>query len=171
MAAGTTISAVPRPISVGPEQEALRPFHRDGTWVGRIHAGGMGPGTPAQTAIGEARHRWIQDGRWVVGDYAQDQFLEDGTPLLRWELHWVCGWDPGAGEYRATTADNYGRVAMLRGWIDGPRLVFESLAGSSPMIRLTWDTSDPDVILWRNELSLDGVDWFLVEDYRIVPTI
>jgi len=169
MTVETLAAAIPRPMTPGPEHDALRRFHRDGRWEGVIHAGGMGPGTPAQTAVGTARHQWIQDGRWVVGDYAQDQFLEDGTFLFKWELQWVCGFDPATGEYRATIADNYGRAGIMRGWIEGDRLIFESTGDSAPRIRLTWDVSDPDVVLWKNEMTFDGKDWFLVEDYRIVP--
>lgn len=170
MTVETMAGAIPRPITPGPEHEAMRRFHRDGTWEGEIHAGGMGPGTPVQKAVGTARHHWIQDGRWVVGDYAQDQFLEDGTFLLKWELHWVCGWDPAAGEYRATIADNYGRADVLSGWIEGDQLIFASMGETLPRIRLTWDVSDPEVVLWKNEMTFDGENWFVVEDYRIDPT-
>ena len=135
-----------------------------------IYAGGMGPGTPQQMALGSAAHTWIQDGRWVVGEYAQDQYLEDGSFVLRWELHWVCGWDPAAAEYRATIADNYGRAALLSGWIEGDRMVFESMGDSFPRIRLTWDLSDPSIVLWRNEMTFDDEDWVLVEEYRITPS-
>ena len=38
----------------------------------------------------------IQDGRWVVGTYRQDQFLLDGTHVVTWQLHWVAGWIPAA---------------------------------------------------------------------------
>jgi hypothetical protein len=68
----------------------------------------MGPGTPAMTATGWGKHHHIQDGRWIVGTYEQDQYLADGTFVLKWQLHWVAGWDPAHGEYRATIADNYG---------------------------------------------------------------
>jgi hypothetical protein len=51
----TVLAAIPRPIDVGPEHDALRRFHRDGTWEGRIQPEGMGPGTPAQMAYGSAK--------------------------------------------------------------------------------------------------------------------
>ncbi|HEU4917766.1 MAG TPA: DUF1579 family protein [Acidimicrobiia bacterium] len=160
---------IPRPIIPGAEMEELRRFHRDGTWNGRIHPGGMGPGTPAQLARGVARHHWIQDGRWVVGDYEQDQMLEDGTFVLNWQLHWVCGWNPRAGEYMATIADNYGSVALLRGRIVGDQMVFESTGEQPPFLKFTWELSSRGSILWRNEMSLDGSAWMLVEDYEIEP--
>jgi hypothetical protein len=169
MLTGHGIATIPRPSTPGAETAALARFHRDGTWHGIIHAGGMGPGTPSQTAVGTARHHWIQDGRWVVGDYAQDQFLVDGTFVLRWELHWVCGWDPASGGYKATIADNYGRADILDGGIDGDRMVFQSAGDKLPRLRLTWELMPAGSILWRNEMTVDGDEWMLIEDYEIVP--
>ena len=160
-------ATIPRPMVPGAEIQALRRFHRDGTWEGIIHAGGMGPGTPSQRAVGSARHHWIQDGSWVVGDYEQSQMLDDGTFVLKWELHWVCGWDPLAGEYKATITDNYGRADVLRGEIEGDLMTFRSMPDRMPMIRLTWQVLESGSILWRNEMSLDGVEWMPVEDYEI----
>ena len=59
----------------------------DVTWQGTIHAGGMGPGTPAMTGVGRGKVQAIQDGRWIVLDCEQDQFLLDGTFVLTWKLH------------------------------------------------------------------------------------
>ena len=170
MTAVTAVAAIPRPYAPGPETAALRRFHRDGTWSGMIHENGMGPGTPSQTAVGKASHHWIQRGLWVVGEYEQDQFV-DSEFVLKWELHWVCGWDPLAREYRATIADNYGRASVLGGRIEGDLMIFESLGEALPRIRLTWDASSRDATFWRNEMTFDGATWQLIEDYRIVhPT-
>ena len=122
------VAAVPKPIDVGPEMEALERFFRPCTWEGTIHEGGMGPGTPAMRGVGRGVVQPIQGGRWIAGDFEQDQFLEDGTFVLRWQLHWVSGWDPEHGEYRASMVDNYGHADVYRGRIDGDRLVFESMA-------------------------------------------
>jgi hypothetical protein len=103
-----SVDTVPKPIEVGPEMEALRRFCRDSTWEGWIREGGMGPGTPTMKGVGRATFKPIQDGRWIVGDFEQDQFLDDGTFVLKWELHWVVGWAPRFGEYRAAMADAYG---------------------------------------------------------------
>jgi hypothetical protein len=165
---GTGIAAIPRPVVAGEEMEALKRFHRDVTWQGHIQEGGMGPGTPAQMGKGKATHHWIQDGRWVVGDFEQDQFLEDGTFVLKWELHWVCGWDPANQEYRATVADCYGHAEVMRGRIEGDLMIFESMRDTPPMLKMTWDASSPDVMLWRNEMTFDGVDWQLIEEYPMV---
>ncbi|MCW0212137.1 MAG: DUF1579 domain-containing protein [Pseudonocardia sp.] len=165
----TDLSAVRLPITPGPEMAALRRFHRDVTWTGTISKGGMGPGTPAMTARGRGTHGTIQDGRWIVGDYRQEQFLTDGTPVLTWQLHWVAGWDPAADAYRATVADCYGHAEVLQGHLDGDRLVFESEAGAPVRLRLTWDVSEPGILLWRNEVSAAEGPWSLVEEYRCNP--
>ncbi|HET9985915.1 MAG TPA: DUF1579 family protein [Longimicrobiales bacterium] len=163
------IARIPRPVAPGPEMEALARFHRDVTWSGRIVAGGMGPGTPEMTAIGRGTHQRIQDGRWIVGSYEQDQFLPDGTFVLTWQLHWVAGWDPAAREYRATVADCYGHAEVMRGRIEGDRLHFESTGEPPVRIRLLWDLSDPAHVVWRNELSVGGGPWSLVEEYVCTP--
>ncbi|GAA4789645.1 hypothetical protein GCM10023200_25510 [Actinomycetospora chlora] len=158
--------AVPTPVGAGDEVAALRRFHRDTTWTGTIAAGGMGPGSPAMTAAGAGSHHLIQDGRWVVGDYHQEQYLDDGTHVLTWQLHWVAGWDPQRRVYRAVLADCYGHAEVMTGHIDGDRLVFESTGDPAVRLRLTWDLQGPDALVWRNESSVNGGPWSLVEEYR-----
>jgi hypothetical protein len=138
------VNQVPKPVTPGPEMAALARFHRDVTWAGFIAEGAMGPGTPPMTAVGSGTHEYIQDGRWIVGNYQQDQFLLDGTFVLTWQLHWVAGWDPVANEYRATVADNYGHAEVMCGDIDGDQLVFESLGEPPVRLRLVWDVTDSD---------------------------
>jgi len=103
---GGDAAKVPSPIAAGPEMKALGRFYRDVTWKGVIREGGMGPGTPAMTGAGRGTTRPIQDGRWIVLDCEQDQFLEDGTFVLKWQLHWVSGWAPDAAvEIPASAAE------------------------------------------------------------------
>ena len=120
----------------------------------------MGPGTPAMTGIGHSTSQVIQDGRWIAVDSEQDQYLEDGTFVLKWQLHWVSGWDPEHGEYRAVMADNYGHADVYRGRVEGDRLVFESMRDTGPRLRFTWDASVPGVITWRNEMAAADRSWF-----------
>ena len=169
MSIGGDVAAVRQPIGVGPEMAALGRFFRDVSWEGTIHAGGMGPRTPAMTGVGRGTVRVIQDGRWIALDCEQDQFLPDGTFVLKWQLHWVSGWSPEQGEYRAVMTDNYGHAEVFRGRISGDRLVFESMQGAAARLRFTWDASDPAVITWRNEMSVGDAPWFLIEEYRMVP--
>jgi hypothetical protein len=58
---------------------------------------------------------------------------------------------------------------MYRGQIDGDRLIFESLEDAGIRLRFTWDASDPDVIIWRNEMTDGDGTWFLIEEYPMVP--
>lgn len=170
MADRTGVEAVPKPIGVGSEMAALgRFFPQVVSWKGTIHEGGMGPGTPTMRGIGRGTSELIQDGRWIAGDYEQDQFLEDGTFVLKWQLHWVAGWAPQHGEYRAAMADNYGNSDVYRGHLDGDRLVFESMAETGTRLRFTWDVADPTVINWRNEMTTGDGSWFLIEEYPMVP--
>ena len=169
MDARAAIARVPHPITPGPEMERLARFHPDMSWHGTIVEGGMGPGSPEMTAHGRGVHRTIQDGRWIVGDYEQDQLLPDGTFVLRWQLHWVVGWDPASGEYRATLADNYGHADVMRGWIEGDRLVFETMGEGAIRLRLVWDMTDPEDVRWRNEMSVGGAPFTLIEEYRCTP--
>lgn len=160
---------LPHSAVAGPEMAALAPFYRNWMWTGSIQAGGMGPGSPEMHGAGRATCRLIQDGLWYDCDFEQDQLLTDGTFVLRWQLHWVAGWDRTAGEYRASSADNNGpNLAIYRGWIDGDRLVYESLNASLPRIRLTWILAGPDHATWRNEFTLDGETWSLIEAYEMV---
>jgi hypothetical protein len=163
------LERVPRPIGVGPEMTDLGRFFFNTIWMGTVVEGGMGPGTPAMAARGSGRHRTIQGGRWIVGDYEQDQFASDGNFLLKWELHWVTGWDPAAGEYRATLADNYGHADVMRGHVEGDRLIFETIADAAARLRLVWDLTDPDDATWRNEMSIAGGPWSLIEEYHLTP--
>jgi hypothetical protein len=166
-----TIETTPLPKSAqaGPEIAALAPFYQDWRWSGTIEAGGMGPGSPAMSGVGRARCRLVQDGLWYDCDFEQEQHLLDGTFVLRWQLKWVTGWDGRAGEYRASSADNQGpNLGLYRGRLDGDRLVYESLQDELPRIRLTWILDDATHCRWRNEFTLDGATWSLIEEYVMV---
>ena len=92
----------------------------------------MGPGTPAMRGVGRASVRDIRDGRWIAMDAEQEQFLEDGTFVLKWELHWVAGWSSEYGEYRASMVDNYGHAMV---YADGSRTTGSSSSRSAPTPR------------------------------------
>jgi hypothetical protein len=165
----TKTAAVPRPMKPGAEMVALARFYPDVTWTGTIVADGMGPGTPTMTGRGRGTHQSIQDGRWIVGTYEQDQFDADGDFVLTWEMLWVVGWDPARNAYRATLADNYGHADVMTGHLDGDRLIFES-SSDGMRLRLVWDAADPENIIWTNECSIADGPWTLVESYRLRPT-
>ena len=120
------------------------------------------------SGVGSARCRLVQEGLWYDCDFEQQQHLLDGTFVLRWQLKWVTGWDGRAGEYRASSADNQGpNLGLYRGRLEGDRLVYESLQDGLPRIRLTWILDDDTHCRWRNELTLDGVTWSLIEEYEM----
>jgi hypothetical protein len=166
-----TTPRIPKSAVAGPEMAALAPFYRNWRWSGTIEAGGMGPGTPEMIGEGRAVSRLIQGGLWYACDFEQEQRLVDGTFVLRWQLHWVTGWDAGAREYRASSADNNGpNLAVYRGRLDGDQLVYEPLSETLPRIRLTWHLLDAEHATWRNEFTLDGVAWSLIEEYTMEAT-
>jgi hypothetical protein len=148
--------------------EALRPFHFDCQWTGKVEAGGMGPGSPEMQAVGKAIYRPIMDGGWLVGDFEQDQFVA-GKRVLTWKAHFVIGWDPRAGEYRATYVDNNGSAALLRGWIEGKRFVIELVGDGTVQNRMEWTLLEPGCVKRRNDRSIAGGPLFLVEEYVCAP--
>jgi hypothetical protein len=163
------IPNLPKTAKAGPEMEALARFYWDAHWIGHIRPGGMGPGSPEMGGEGRAICRRIQDGLWFVCDFQQEQRLTDGTFVLTWRLHWITGWDPAVGEYRAVCADNNGpTMALYRGRIEGDQLMYEPLADELPRIRLTWLLLDADHLHWRNEITIDGLTWSLIEEYDMV---
>jgi hypothetical protein len=164
-------TALPRSATPGPEMAALAPFFRDWTWTGTIEPGGMGPGSPAMTGVGRASCSLILGGLWYRCELQQDQRLTDGSPVLTWHLLWVTGWDGRAHAYRASSADDQGpTLGIFEGRIQGSSLIYESLADDLPRIRLSWILEDADHCLWRNEASVDGMTWTLIEEYRMVAS-
>jgi hypothetical protein len=148
---------------------ALRPFQFDCEWTGTVKAGGMGPGSPEMTGVGTATFRPIMDGAWLVGEFEQDQFV-DGKLVITWKAHYVVGWDPRVGEYRITYVDNNGSAALMRGWIEGAaRFVIETLGEATVQSRMAWERLDDGQVAWRNDCSIDGGPWFLVEEYVCTP--
>jgi hypothetical protein len=105
---------------------------------------------------------------WLVGEFEQDQFV-GGVPGLTWKAHFVIGWDARAGEYRATYVDSTGSSALLRGYIDGPRFVIEVLGNGPVQNRMEWRLLDGGHVTWRNDCSINGGQWQLVEEYICTP--
>jgi hypothetical protein len=57
----------------------------------------------------------------------------------------------------------------MRGRIDGDRLTFETIGDPPVRLRLVWDRTDPADMVWKNELSVGGAPWSLVEEYHCRP--
>ncbi len=154
----------PRIVKPGPGTKVLTKFLYNGTWTGRVAAGGMGPGSPEMEGRGRARCEWILDGLWLSCHFEQDQFIE-GRKILTWKAEWIIGWDMMAGGYRAVGADTNGIAFLFRGDIRGDRLVMESVGEGPVKLRFTWDARDPEAVTWKNEMSTGGGPWSLIEEY------
>jgi Protein of unknown function (DUF1579) len=166
--APTRTWAPPKPVGTSPEMDALQPFLFDCEWTGTVRPNGMGPGSPEMNAIGKATFRPAMDGGWLFGDLEQDQFV-DGQRVITWKAHFVIGWDPRVGEYRATYVDNNASSAVLRGRIEGSRFIIETVGDGAVRNRMEWELVGGGLTKWRNDCSIDGGPWFLVEDYVCTP--
>jgi hypothetical protein len=155
-------------VRPGPETAALTRFHFDCTWTGTVEAGMMGPGSPRMEATGQATFAWTDDGLWLRGEFAQDQVAE-GRLVLKWSAHYLVGWDPQARDYVAFMADNCGHAGFMRGFIDGDRMVLTTPGSDPAKFRITWDVTEPGAALWKDEISVEGGPWQLIEEYTMVP--
>ncbi|HZD43127.1 MAG TPA: DUF1579 family protein [Methanomicrobiales archaeon] len=167
--AGQSAGWTPRVLEPSPETRALARFHGDATWTGTVKAGGMGAGSPEMEAKGRSTCEWIISGLWLSCLFTQDQFVE-GKKVLTWQAHWVAGWDPLAREYRAVGVDSNGASFMFHGRIEGDTLVMESMGDSPVKLRFTWNAGDPNAVLWKNEMSMNGGPYQLIEEYVITPS-
>jgi hypothetical protein len=165
---GQAATWVPPVVMPGPETTALARFHWDCAWTGTIEPDTMGRGSPRMSAVGQARFTWTDDGLWLRGEFAQDQFAGERL-VLTWKAHYLIGWDPRARDYVAFMADNCGHAGVMRGKIDGDRLVLESTDEGPAAFRVTWDLADPEAPSWIDEVSLDGGPWQLIERYVMTP--
>lgn len=160
------VEAVPKPITVGAEMEALRRFYRDSTWEGWIQEGGMGPETPKMKGIGRATFTPIQEGRWFAGDF------EQGPVPRRWhvrpEVAAPLGLRVGSGARRVPSLD--GR--QLRQCRRVPRVH----RGRPPRVRVDAGRARPPSVhlgrIWSGRHDLaerDGVGGRLLVPDRGVP--
>lgn len=154
----------PIPLRSGPEMAALKPFHANCVWTGTVHAGGMGPGSPFMTANGKAIFTPIMDGAWLVGDFEQEQLIE-GKAVITWKAHYVVGWNPQEHEYKVTYVDNNGSATVMHGRLEAKSFIVETIGTPAIQLRLIWTLLKPGQVEWRNECSINGSPWFLVEEY------
>lgn len=154
----------PTPLRSSVAMDALRPFLFTCTWTGTVAADGMGPGSPQMNAVGRATFTTLMDGAWLAGDFEQDQFV-DGVRRITWKAHYVVGWHPDAREYRITYVDNTGSMSQMRGRVEGKQFVNETFHEEPVQLRMAWTWLEPGLVNWRNECSIEGGPWFLVEEY------
>ena len=115
-------------------------------------------------ATGKAVFTPILDGAWLVGDFEQDQFL-DGKVVITWKAHYVVGWEPRTQAYKITYVDNNGSATLMQGKLEGNRFIVETIGDVPIQLRLIWTLVAPGQAEWRNECSVNGSPWFLVEEY------
>jgi hypothetical protein len=120
------------------------------------------------TGVGKAHFQPIMDGAWLVGEFEQDQYV-GRERIITWQAHYVVGWEPRVGEYRITYVDNNGSAALMRGWIEGPRFIIETLGEAVVQSRMAWERLADGQVAWRNDCSINGGPWFLVEEYLCRP--
>ena len=95
--------------------------------------------------------------------------IVDDKRVLTWEGKWIIGCDALAQEYHAVGVDSNGVSFIFRGQIDRDQLIMESM-GESPMrLRFTFDARDSNAIKWKNERSIGGDSWRLIEEYVLIP--
>lgn len=160
---------IPPNVRSGPEIIALSRFLWDGTWTGTVEAGGMGPGSPEMEGKGKATCERIIDGLWISCSFTQDQYTM-GKKVLTWKARFIVGWDVRAQEYRAVGVDSNGSAFIFHGVIQGDQLILESMVDESMRLRFTWDATDSTAMTWRNEISIRGAPWTLIEEYTLYPT-
>ena len=55
----------------------------------------------------------------------------------------------------------------MSGRLDGDILTFETMTDGPVRQRMTWNLTDPAVMRWRNEISVNGSPFSLVEEYEL----
>jgi hypothetical protein len=108
------------------------------------------------------------DGLWISCCFIQDQYVK-GKKILTWNALFIAGWDVRAWEYRGVGVDTNGSAFLFHGVIRGDQLIMES-TDSPVRLRFTWDASDPLAMTWKNEMSVEGGPWRLIEEYTLYPT-
>jgi hypothetical protein len=161
--------AWPKPATPGPEMEALMRFHRDVRWTGRVRAAAD---VPEMAASGQGHFRITSNGLWIIGEFAQDQFHE-GFKVTEWSAHYIAGWDTARRCYVAFAADSNGRSVPFTGAIEGDRFIITSegayIDNAPARLRMIWDAGSPAFMSWRNEMSVAGGPWVLIEEYEMQP--
>ncbi len=134
----------------------------------------MGAGSPEMRALGQWVGGPIMSGLWLAGDYQQDQF--DGDMLvLTWKVHMVLGWDEVTRCYVGYFFPSAGPTSVCTGRIEDDQLVMTSqslvmFVGHPAKLRFIWDILGPERIAWKNEISVEGQPWQLIEEYVMAPS-
>jgi Protein of unknown function (DUF1579) len=109
------------PPKPGPDQEALKPFVRSGSYTGTR----MSPDGKEMPQKGKQTCKWLPGGMWASCDI--DMTAGTGKTATKWMGHLVFGYDTMAKGYRAVMTDNFGMMGRMKGTLDGKKMVWESM--------------------------------------------
>ena len=147
--------APPKP---GPETEALKPFAKSVQSTGTIPAGAMGQ-NPELATKGKSTCKWTLNNLWVACDI--EEIVGSGKQSMKWNGHWVFGYDFLAKGYRGTMTSTMGDQTQMKGTLEGSKLVWENIEemkipGMPSKSRITLDATDPKAIKFTEEGYLQG---------------
>jgi hypothetical protein len=132
---------MPKP---GPDQDALKPFVRSGSYTGtRVGQDGKDVATK-----GKQTCKWLPGNMWASCDI--EMTTGTGKTAMKWMGHLVMGYDTMAKGYRAVMSDNMGMMGRMKGTLDGTKMTWESMdemkvPGMPSKERVTDDVTDPKV--------------------------
>lgn len=145
------------PPKPGPETEALKPFSKSLSSTGTVPAGAWGA-NPEMPTKGRATCRWVLGNLWIQCDIQET--TGKGKQAMKWQGHWVFGYDFAEKGYRGTMTDNFGMQVPLKGTLEGSKLTWESgevqMMGHPTKIRITEDATDPKAIKFTSEHEMNG---------------
>jgi len=159
-------------LKPGPETLAIKRFTKSATWEGLLPAGALGLNAPAMPTRGHVHCKWSVDDLWLVAEI--EDVMGIGANARVWKAVWVSGWDFGHKEYRGAIFDSFGNASMMRGVLDGHKLVFESMDdvimhGHATRLRFTFDNVVAESVRFTAEHSVDGK--FVVDEQELhIPT-
>jgi hypothetical protein len=146
----------------------LKKFTRSAAWEGRLPAGALGLNAPAMATKGHMKCKWMVNDLWIVCDI--EDVMGSGKDGRVWKAVWVSGWDYGHKEYRGAIFDSFGNSSMMRGKLDGRKLIFESMDdvimhGQPTRLRFTFDSGETNGIKFTAEHTVNGV--YVVDEQEI----
>jgi hypothetical protein len=149
------------PPKPGPETEALKPFAKSITSTGTMNAGAMGPGSPEMPTKGKATCKWVLNNLWIACDIEETSGA--GKTAMKWQGHWVFGYDFLAKGYRGTMTSSMGAQMRMKGTLEAQKLTWETvdemkMPGMPSKTRITLDATDPKAIKFTDE-GLVGGKW------------
>lgn len=161
-----TQESMPAPEAArgGREMEELRRFFRDCTWTGRVLADPSNPSSPELEVVGKSVFSPIMDGLWLAGDL-EEEFFYRGEKVDEEKCHYIVGWSPGPGEYKAVSVDSLGNAMLNAGRIEGDILVLETPGDPPVRLRMSIDLSDEARPRWYSEVAQQGEPWLRIEEY------